>query len=144
MNARVSVRDTVLNLMQDGLADFLPLRVVQRTLVDPADIKAGDLDKGVLCIVHRGGSDFVNWQGREGELGTVRGTVVGFVQVGERELPLETERAELALLEDFLAWVGEAGKPPKIGAVYPSDYTSSGQMEHPMGWFALNFELRNV
>ena len=143
MNARTSQRDTVLQMMADSVQAFLPLRIVQRTLLDPANMTSVEQDAGVLCIVAGGGGQFVNWQGREGELGTVRGTVVGFVSVGERESPLETERAELALLEDFLNWVGEV-HPPEIGAVYPGDYKQSSQMEHPIGWFALQFELRNV
>lgn len=143
MNPRVSQRDTLLELMRDSLQDFLPGRMVERTLIDPAEFSAEQLDKGTLCIVARGGGQFLNWQGREGELGTVRGTVVGFVRVDEKDEPLEIERAELALLEDFLNWVGDV-HPPEIGAVYPGDYRQSGQMEHPIGWFAIDFELRNV
>ena len=143
MNARTSERDTLLQLMADSMQDAMPLRKVTRTLLDPADISADDLAAGVLCVVAGGGGQFVNWQGREGELGTVRGSVVGVVQVGEKEAPLETERAERALLEEVLTWVGDV-HPPEIGAVYPGDYQQSNQLEHPIGWFALQFELRNV
>lgn len=141
MSGRTSQRDTVLELMKAEVAAFLPDRVVQRSLRDVADIAQRDLQKGVLCIVAGGGGQFANWQGREGELGTVRGTVVGYVAVGEREAPLETERAEMALLEDVLRWVGQQ-HPEPLGSVYPGDYKQSAQIEHPVGWFALQFELR--
>lgn len=143
MNARASARDTLLELMKTEMAAFLPGRAVQRSLDDVARIKLADLEKGVLCIVAGGGGQFANWQGREGELGTVRGTIVGYVQVGEKELPQETERAEFALLEDVLRWFGEH-HPEPLGSAYPLDYKQSGQMEHPIGWFALQFELRFV
>lgn len=143
MNARASARDTLLELMKTEMAAFLPARAVQRSLDDVARIKLADLEKGVLCIVAGGGGQFGNWQGREGELGTVRGTIVGYVQVGEKELPQETERAEFALLEDVLRWFGERHSEP-LGSTYPLDYKQSGQMEHPIGWFALQFELRFV
>lgn len=142
-SARVSQRDTLLELLKTDMQAFMPARVVQRTLLDPASIPAKDLQRGVVCIVTSGGRDFANWQGREGELGTVAGAMVGFVRVGEREPSLETERAETALLEEVLAWFGQS-HPPGLGSAYPLDYSQSGQMEHPIGWFALRFELRHV
>lgn len=142
-SARVSQRDTLLELMKTDMQTLLPTRVVQRTLLDPAQIPIKDLQKGVVCVVAAGGGSFANYQGREGELSTVKGSIVGYVQVAERDLPIETERAETALLEEVLDWFGQA-HPPGLGSAYPLEYTQSQQMEHPIGWFALRFELRHV
>jgi hypothetical protein len=138
-----SARDTLLELWKDSLADFLPDRIVRRGLLDPATLPAKELAAGVLCLVAQGGGSFANYQGREGELGTVRCTVLGFVAVPERSEKADVERAELALLEDVLRWEGERKAPP-LDCIYPGDYTQSAQLEHPIGWFALAMEARNV
>jgi hypothetical protein len=138
-----SMRDTLLDLWKTSLAEFLPERIVRRGLVDPAALTQKELQAGVLCLVAQGGGSFANYQGREGELGTVRCTLLGFVVVPEKSEKVEVEQAELALLEDVLRWVGERKAPP-LDAIYPGDYTQSAQLEHPLGWFALSMEARNV
>lgn len=138
-----SERDDLLELWKNSLAEFLPERAVRRGLVDPATLPLKELQAGVLCLVAQGGGSFANYQGREGELGTVRCTLLGFVIVPERSEKAEVEQAELALLEDVLRWVGERKAPP-LDCIYPGDYTQSGQLEHPIGWFALTMEARNV
>jgi hypothetical protein len=138
-----SARDTLLDAWVADMAGYLPTRVVGRGLVDPATLPIRDLQAGVLRLVGRGGGNFANYQGREGELGTVRCTLLGFVVVPEKSDKTDVERAELALLEDVLRWVGLRRLPP-LDDIYPGDYTQSGQLEHPIGWFALQIEARNV
>lgn len=138
-----SARNDLLELWKQSMASFLADRVVRRGLVDPAVLPMQELKAGVLCLVAGGGGGFANYQGREGELGTVRASIVGFVIVPEKSAKEEVEQAELALLEDVLMWVGERKAPP-LDCIYPGDYTQSGQLEHPIGWFALAMEARNV
>jgi hypothetical protein len=138
-----SARDALLDLWVSNMADFLPDRVIGRGLVDPATLPQKDLQAGVLRLVSRGGGNFANYQGREGELGTVKCVLLGFVLVPEKSEKKDVERAELALLEDVLRWVGLRKLPP-LDCIYPGDYTQSGQLEHPIGWFALHLEARNV
>lgn len=111
--------------------------------MDPATLKKADLEAGQLCLVTTGGGSFANYQGREGELGTLRARILGFVQVGEREELHVVEQAELALLEDVLTWIGERKAPP-LDCIYPGDYQQSGGLEHPIGWFSLAVEARHV
>lgn len=138
-----SARDQLLEKWKVSLADFLPQRRVRRGLVDPATLKKADLEAGQLCLVTTGGGSFANYQGREGELGTLRARILGFVQVGEREELHVVEQAELALLEDVLTWIGERKAPP-LDCIYPGDYQQSGGLEHPIGWFSLAVEARHV
>jgi hypothetical protein len=138
-----SARDDLLEAWKASMADFLPLRVVDRGMVDPATLPLKQLQAGVLRLVARGGGNFANYQGREGELGTVRCTLLGFVVVPEKSDKADVERAEFALLEDVLRWVGLRKAPP-LDVIYPGNYTQSGQLEHPIGWFALDMEARDV
>lgn len=135
--------DTMLEAWRQSMADAMPHRVVQRGLVDPALLPQADWEAGVLCLVGGGGGNFANWHGREGELGTVRATVVGFVLVGEREAQVVVEQAELGLLADLLEWV-QLRKAPPLDAIYPGDFRQSQGLEHPAGWMALKLEARNV
>ena len=138
-----SQRDLVMAGMKESLAANLVNRVVTRNLRNPGDYKADDLKRGILVLVAAGGGNFANWQGREGELGTIRFKVVGYVVVPEKAEPLEIERAEHQMLEEYLAWVGEIKAPP-LDALYPGNYQQSNQLEHPYGWFALDMEARFV
>lgn len=139
----VSVRDDLLEQMKDSLAAALPARDVARGLVDPATLPQKQLQAGVLRLVAGGGGSFANWQGREGELGTVKASIVGFVLVAEKEQQVVVEQAELALLEEVLAWIGEPKAPP-LDSIYPGDYTQSSGLEHPIGWFTLALQVRHV
>jgi hypothetical protein len=138
-----SVRDDLFEQLRTALAEYLPERVVGRGLVDPATLQLKDLEAGVLRIVARGGGDFANYPGREGELGTLKFAILGFVQVDEDSEKVVVEQAELALLEDVLRWTGEIKLPP-LDCIYPLDYTQSGQLEHPVGWFVLQMKATNV
>lgn len=138
-----SDRDLLLEAWRQSLAEFLPERVVRRGLQDPALLPQCEWEAGVLCLVAQGGGSFANWHGREGELGAVKLTLVGFVLVGEAEPAVVVEQAELALLEDVLRWVGERKAPP-LDAIYPGEYRQSQGLEHPAGWMALKLEARNV
>jgi hypothetical protein len=140
-----STRDTLMAAMQESMSAFLKSRVVDRGLVDPANLPLEQLQVGVLRLVTRGGGNFANYQGREGELGTVRFTVLGFIQVPEKSAKVEVEQAELALLEDVLDWAGpRQQRSPPLDCIYPLEYTQSSGLEHPIGWIALSMEARNV
>jgi hypothetical protein len=137
----VNNHNAVLDAIVTSLGAALPLRHVQRSLVDPANESRERLLAGVICIVNGGGGGFANYRGREGDLGTMNVHLVGFVQVAEGSLPADVERAELAVLGDVLGWVNTVGVPG-LDVVYPGDWTQSKQLEHPYGWLALALEVK--
>lgn len=136
--------ETVMEALKDALALSAATRVVQRGMVlDPANIKDGDLTSGVLCVVGQGGGNFWNYQGREGDGGDLDVTVVGFVQVSEKAETVALEQAEFALVEDVLTFcrgIGIASAP--IDAVVPIEWRQSGQLEHPFGWITMKLKVR--
>lgn len=140
----MSVRtyEQALEAIRASLAAKLPQRVVTRSLIDPANASAEDLAAGVLCLVSRGGGDFANTRGREGQLGRANAYLVGYLKVAEDAEPLEIEQAELALLQEVLDWCTEPGDVRPLNAVLPLDWTQSAQLEHPYGWVALRLDVR--
>jgi hypothetical protein len=137
----VNNHNAVLDAIVASLAAALPLRHVQRSLIDPANESRERLLASVICLVNGGGGGFANYRGREGDLGTMNVHLVGFVQVAEGSLPADVERAELAVLGDVLGWVNTVGVPG-LDVVYPGDWTQSKQLEHPYGWLALALEVK--
>jgi hypothetical protein len=137
----VNNHNAVLDAIVASLAAALPLRYVQRSLVDPANAARAQLLAGLVCVVSEGGGGFANYRGREGDLGTMNVRLVGFVQVAEGSLPADVECAELALLGDVLLWANTAGVPG-LDVMYPGDWVQSKQLEHPYGWLALALEVK--
>ena len=131
----------ILDALEASLAAALPLRHVQRSLVDPANAPRDKLLAGLICLVSRRGGDFANYRGREGDLGTLQASLVCFVQVGEKSAPADIERAELNLLGDLLGWAATAAVPG-LDVFYPGDWTQSQQLEHPYGWLVLALEIK--
>ncbi len=138
----MSTNEQALAAIHASLAAALPQRVVSRSLADPASASDEDLRAGLLCLVSRGGGDFANTRGREGQLGRVNAYLVGYVRVDEGDEPAAVEQAELALLQDVLDWCTEPGALRPVNAVYPMDWTQSAQLEHPYGWVALRLDVR--
>ena len=134
--------DEALEAAVASLKAKLPQRVVSRSLVDPANARDEDLRAGLLCLVSKGGGDFANTRGREGQLGRSNAYLVGFVRVDEQEPAAAVEQAELALLQDVLDWCTEPGVVRPVNAVLPLDWTQSAQLEHPYGWVALRLDVR--
>ena len=134
--------EQALEAIRVSLAAKLGHRVVTRSLIDPANLADEDLYAGVLCLVSRGGGDFANTRGREGQLGRGNAYLVGYLRVGEGAEPLEIEQAELALLQEVLDWCTEPGDVRPLNAVLPLDWTQSAQLEHPYGWVALRLDVR--
>lgn len=134
--------EQALEAIRVSLAAKLGHRVVTRSLIDPANLADEDLYAGVLCLVSRGGGDFANTRGREGQLGRGNAYLVGYLRVGEGAEPLEIEQAELALLQEVLDWCTDPGLVRPMNAVLPLDWTQSAQLEHPYGWVALRLDVR--
>ena len=57
--------------------------------------------------------------------------------------PVEVERAEIEMLEQALAWLGQIKNPP-VDSLYAIDYLNSMQLEAPYGWVSINCEARFV
>lgn len=138
--------DGVMQALADALAAGLPHRLVTRSLRDTGEFTAEQLGAGVLCLVCEGGGEFANYRGREADLGSIQARVVGYVQVPERAEPLDTERAELALLGDVLGWINtlqaQAGQELGFDWLEPGEWHSSRQMEHPLGWMTLALKVK--
>ena len=137
----LNTHNLVLDALVASLAAALPTRFVQRSLADPANEKTERVQAGLLCVVAKGGGSFANYRGREGDLGTMQVSVVGFVQVGEKSLPADVERTELDLLGELLGWVSTT-KVLGIDVVTPGDWTQSKQLEHPYGWLVLGLDVK--
>lgn len=144
----MSAQEDVMVALVASLAAAMPTRHVQRKLVDPGNESQARLEAGVVCVVSGGGGDFLNYQGREGELGSMNVQVVGFLQVPTKVAGVATtgedvEKAELALLGDLLAWC-QTAKPVPIDSTLPGNWRQSQQLEHPMGWLALELKVGHV
>ena len=137
----VNNHDAVLNAITASLAQALPARFVQRSLVDPANVPTEQLLAGLLCVVTESGGNFANYRGREADLGSMAVRLVGFVKVEEGQPAVATESAELALLGDLLTWLNTTGVPG-LDVIYPGDWTCSKQLEHPYGWLALALQVK--
>ncbi len=136
--------ETVMTGLVSQMQAAMPARVVQRGMVlDPAGIRAGSLDKGVLCVVATGGAGFLNYQGREGDGGDLDVTAVGFVAAGEKAEPSEVEQLEFAFVEDVLSFCkGIDFGNELLAGVVPLSWRGSGQLETPNGWISMKLKVR--
>lgn len=137
----VDNHDAVLDALVASLAGYLPARYVQRSLADPAMLTQAQLLAGTICVVAGSGGDFANYRGREADLGTMKVTLVGFLQVEEGSEKVAIERAELALLGDCLRWINTTAVPG-LDVLYPNDFKLSQQLEHPYGWVSLALDVK--
>ena len=138
-----SPANTALQAVADSLAAKLPTRVVGRSLLaDVGMADQADLRAGVLCVVAEGGGGFATHRGREADMGTLDFWVVGYVLVDENQPPAAVEQAELALLQDVLAWVAEPGAVRPRNGVYPQAVKLSQQLEAPYGWVSVQMQTR--
>lgn len=134
--------EAVLEGLKDSLAAALPTRVVQRSLPpDAVDLPREQLLAGVVCLVNEGGGDFASYYGREGELGEMDLSVACFLQVAEDTEPVAIENAELAVLEELLAWC-KGGPFDPAEDLTPKDWAQSKQLQHPYGWLILKLKAR--
>lgn len=140
----MSVHDAnaALDALQASLAAKLPRRHFTRSLANPADLPDDQVRDGVVCIVNEGGGDFANYMGREGQLGHLQVSLVGFVRVDDKDPVAEIERAELQLLQELLEWTSDPGAIRAGDSVLPMDFTQSKQLEHPYGWLLLKLDVR--
>lgn len=137
----VNNHNAALDALHASLALALPNRYVQRSLADPAQVPAEQLQAGLICLVTEGGGRFANYRGREGDLGAMDVRLVGFVQVPESAPPSDVERAELDLLGEVLLWVSTTAVPG-LDVLTPGDWSQSKQLEHPYGWLVLALEVK--
>lgn len=137
----LATHNAVLDAVEASLKAALPGRYVQRSLAQPANAPREQLEAGLVCLVSGDGGNFANYRGREGDLGTLNATLVGFVKVDDSSEPVEVERAELVLLGELLDWVNSSAVPG-LDVVYPTDWRQSKQLEHPYGWLVLGLQIK--
>lgn len=126
-----------------SLDAMYPARHVTRGLVDPAQLGDAVLAQGVFTLVAETTSGWTEWTGREGDYGTLRFAVVGYVRVADDAAPVVVEQAEAELEEQLLAWCREI-KPAPLDAVYPRECTYSRGLEAPVGWIVMEMEALYV
>lgn len=134
----MSERDDFLALLAAHLAAALPLRIVTRSLKDPANHSADDLAAGVLTLIALGEGNYPNLNGRIGLDGRGKAALIGHVKVGEKDEPLAVEQAEMALYEDVLGALRTGAG--LLRCLDINDFRQSGQIEHPYGWIAIELE----
>jgi hypothetical protein len=131
----------VLESIVQSLTAALPDRYIEDSLVPPALLPIEQLMAGTVCVVSKGGGDFANYRGREGDLGKIDVALVCFVQVPENSKPVDVQTAELTLLGELLQWVATTAVPG-LDVIYPENWFQSKQTEHPAGWLTLNLTVK--
>jgi hypothetical protein len=126
-----------------SLQAMYPGRRVLRGMVDPAALGDAALNDGVFTLIAEGTSGWTDYTGREGQYGTLRFAVVGYVRVEDDAAAVVVEQAEAELEAELLAWC-QAIKPEPLDAVYPKDVAYSRGLEAPVGWIVMALEALYV
>lgn len=124
----------LLRCLRAAARDGMPTRIVATNYVAHANREIHDLYAGVVT--------FLLQQSAIGEwANTLTLTVVGQVAVNERERDqIDTEGAELALFNEFLAWSRNPGpRVPPLTIEGAAQF--SAQLDHPYGWWALRLRV---
>lgn len=131
----------------ESLQNFLPDRIVERGLQDPADWKVTDLEKGVVALIAEGEGDFLGYVGRENEAGRFNFSVVAWLKVPEKsgaeKLTLRLEKAEFEIAAQIRSWLKES-HPTPLDAIYLKQVVFSRGLSAPYGWVALKLEASYV
>jgi len=138
-----SLREPAMAAAKESLQAMWPARRVERGLYDPAVVGDEALLQGMFCLVAEGTSGWTDYTGREGEYGTLKFAVVGYIKVDDDALPVVLEQAEAQMEAELLAWC-QAIKAAPIDAVYPRDVTYSRGLELPLGWIVMAMEAQYV
>ncbi len=139
----MSAREATMAAAHASLQAMYPARQVLRGMVDPAALGDAKLYDGVFTLIAEGTSGWTEYTGREGQYGTLRFAVVGYVRVEDDAAPVVVEQAEAELEAELLAWC-QADKPAPIDAVYPRDVAYSRGLEAPVGWIVMALEALYV
>lgn len=144
-----SAREAFMAAAQASLQAMLPARIVERGLLDPADLGDAALVQGVFTLVPDGMADWVNHSGREGEDGTLRFAIVFYGKLdlsdpsNEVKPTLKVEQMEAQAEFEILEWC-RALKLEPLSTVYPKRSAYSKGLECPAGWVVLELEALYV
>lgn len=138
-----SRREEVMAAAAASLQAMHPARRVMRGMVDPAALGDAAVNDGVLTLIAEGTNGWTEYTGREGEYGTLRFAVVGYLKAEDDAAPLAVEQMEAELEAEVLAWC-QAIKPEPLDAVYPRDAAYSRGLEAPYGWIVMSLEALYV
>lgn len=127
-----------MELIKTTLAAKYPHRQVTRSLKDFADRPAQQLKAGVYTLMSDGEYDYPNYNGLEGMFGKHRIRLVGQILLPENAEPVDTENAELAMVEEIKVFTQTL--PPSLCSLVMMDFEQSRQWEHPNGWVGINLE----
>lgn len=128
-----------MNLIADLLAARYPARVVTRSLKDFSLRQPAELKRGIYTLVGQGESGYANLLGRMAMDGTQRLLLVGQIQLGEKESPVEIEDAEFGMVEEIKEFCRNL--PPLIVLLSMTGFVQSGQVDAPYGWIAVDMEF---
>lgn len=116
--------------LEASLIAAMPTCIVSTDFVDFTQRRADELQRGVITLLHVGGDTSSEWE----TLLTLK--LVAQVTVPERTSSQRALRdAELALLQGLRAWINNPGR--EAPSLQTTGYKTSGQMEFPNGWVAI-------
>lgn len=138
IGAYIQRMDDRLGALEQALTPALPSRVVKRAFLDFRAHAEGELAAGVVMIVSAGERDYNAGLGMAAREGTHRVLLIGHMQVLQTSTPDAIEAAELDLIEEIKAFVGQGvtGMHVRLDSV-----EHSRQLEHPYGWMLANLDL---
>ncbi|WP_374349633.1 hypothetical protein [Chitinimonas sp.] len=130
--------DSRLEALKSALASALPARRVTRAWCDSNLRTHSELSAGIYTLIARRESEYADYPGREAQLGTLELALIGQIQLAEKASGLDVERAELAMLDEIKAFVGNL--PAGLGNLALREAQQSGQIEAPYGWVAFRLD----
>ncbi|MBY0236213.1 MAG: hypothetical protein K2W93_14630 [Burkholderiaceae bacterium] len=145
----MSAREDFMAAAEASLQAMLPARIVDRGLMDPADLGDAAMVQGLFTLVADGMGDWVNHSGREGEDGTLRFAIVFYGKLdpanpaNEVKPTLKVEQMEAQAEHEILEWC-RALKPAPLNTVYPRRSAYSKGLECPAGWVVMEMEALYV
>lgn len=125
-----------------ALTAACPTRVVTRDYQDIGRVSAADLTAGRITVLGQGEGKYQNLRGRPGQDSQQRIMLIGQLKVAETESTSTVEDAEFALFEEILAAFAAAQGYP-LNCLDLVDFTQSGGLEAPYGWFTVDLHLHN-
>ena len=140
----MSSEQDVVNALKAELAATAPARLVTRDYMDFADRDEADLSAGIFTVLAGRGDGYQNLVGRMASNGLLRPVIVGQILLPDSSSGSAVEDAELAMLEDVKTLIRRDDLPPPISGIEFLGFQSSGQLDAPYGWCAIQTQIRAI
>lgn len=128
--------------LREQLKAAYPLRVVSRDLQDFDHRSEDELLRGVYTLVAGSEDGFPNYNGREGNFGTLHPVIVGQLLLDERDQPSpsQVEDAEGLMIDEIKAFTRSQLAAP-IDSLVITSIRRSQQLDCPYGWVSFDMEM---